>query len=63
MIPVRSSAIRAVDYDITTKRLLIKFTSGYSYVYHGVPESVFNGLLNASSKGQYFNRYIKNHYR
>ncbi|WP_409339851.1 KTSC domain-containing protein [Ornithobacterium rhinotracheale] len=40
-------------------QLYINFRSGYTYVYHRVPKSVFNGLLRAPSKGKFFNRYIR----
>ncbi|MRI64720.1 KTSC domain-containing protein [Ornithobacterium rhinotracheale] len=59
MIPVRSSVIRAIDYNHSTMQLYINFRSGYTYVYHRVPKSVFNGLLRAPSKGKFFNRYIR----
>ncbi|WP_264847497.1 KTSC domain-containing protein [Capnocytophaga catalasegens] len=62
MISVRSSVIRAVDYNPLTKQLFIKFHSGYTYVYYGVPESIFRGLLRASSKDSYFNTYIRGRY-
>lgn len=32
------------------------------YRYYNVPEHVFLGLINASSKGRYYNAYIKDRY-
>ena len=61
MIPVRSSALRAVGYD--GSRLTIVFQSGKARDYHGVPPTVFYGLLDAQSKGRYFNRHIRGNYR
>ena len=60
MIPVNSSNLYAVGYDGSTLR--IQFHSGGIYDYVGVPESVYNGLMNASSKGSYHAANIKNVY-
>lgn len=60
MIPVNSSNISSVGYENGT--LYIAFHSGGLYAYSNVPEIVFNELLNAPSKGEYFHAYIKKHY-
>ncbi|HBJ87623.1 MAG TPA: KTSC domain-containing protein [Verrucomicrobiales bacterium] len=59
---LNSSAIYAVDYDPASARLEIEFTSGRIYTFYRVPESVYHGLVTASSPGWYFNHYIKGHY-
>ena len=60
---LNSSAIRAVQYDTATLILTIWFTGGsQGYHYYNVPDWVYAGLLSASSKGQYFNRYIRDQY-
>lgn len=59
---VSSSAIRSVGYDSATGTLEVQFTSFTVYRYCNVPESVYRGFINASSKGTYFNRYIKDNY-
>ncbi|HUB87499.1 MAG TPA: KTSC domain-containing protein [Verrucomicrobiae bacterium] len=62
LIPVESSAIRAVGYDGHT--LAVQFnTSDKIYDHPGVPEAVFYGLLNAASKGAYYNQHIRGRYR
>lgn len=61
LIPVNSSAIRAVGYDCGT--LTVEFHSGRVYDHYGVPYSVFVEFMNASSLGVYYNRYIRGHYR
>lgn len=61
MIPVSSSDIVAVGYEGTT--LYIEFNRGATYSYSAVPQSVYNGLMNAYSHGTYFHQYIKNAYR
>ena len=61
LTPVNSTAIRAVGYDGYT--LTVEFHSGRVYDHPHVPYSVFEGLLNASSKGAYYNRYIRGKYK
>ena len=60
MIPVSSSNISAIGYDGTT--LYVGFRSGGLYKYFNVPQSVYNGLMSASSHGSYLANYIKGHY-
>lgn len=62
MIPVSSSNLVAVGYNSQSHTLRIQFRSR-TYDYFNVPESVFNGLLNAASKGKYHAAFIKNAYR
>ncbi|MDC4249603.1 KTSC domain-containing protein [Clostridium perfringens] len=62
MIPVSSSNLVAVGYDSSTTTLRIAFHSGV-YDYYNVPQNIFEGLLNASSKGKYHHAFIKNSYR
>jgi hypothetical protein len=57
-----SSNLKRCSYDIETETLQIQFHSGKVYTYQGVPASVYNGLLEASSPGQYFNSNIKGIY-
>ena len=57
MIPVTSSAIRAIGFDGYTLR--VEFRNGRTYDHSGVPEQVFYGFLNASSKGRYYNDHIR----
>jgi len=59
---LESSNLKRCSYDIETEVLQIQFVSGKVYTYQGVPASVFNGLLEAPSAGQYFNQNIKNIY-
>lgn len=62
MTPVNSSNLSAVGYDRSTRVLYISFNSGSTYAYDGVPEHVYIGLMNATSKGSYHAAYIKNSY-
>ena len=60
MIHVQSSNLVAVGYDNGT--LVIEFHSG-TYEYRGVPANIYQGLMAASSHGEYHARYIKNSYQ
>lgn len=61
-IEVESSNIDAVAYDSDSETLYIRFKGGAEYEYRDVPEFVYEGLLEAESKGKYFWRYIRNIY-
>jgi len=57
-IPVESEVIAAVSYDKMGGKLTIYFKSGREYEY-SVSLATYVGLMTASSKGSYFNHYIK----
>ena len=59
MISVSSSNLSAIGYDYDTSTLRIEFIKGGAYMYQGVPADVYEGLLAAGSKGQYFDQFIK----
>lgn len=61
MVPVSSSAIRAVGYDGST--LTVEFHTGRAYDHPNVPYHVYLGLMQASSMGAYYSRYIRGKYR
>ncbi len=63
MIRVNSKAIVEVGYDPQTHRMKITFEQGDSYDFCGVPADVFDGLLNAHSKGSYYNERIRDRYQ
>lgn len=63
MISVKSSNLRAVDYNPSTHMLTVWFRNGTVYEYYGVLQSVFDGLLSATSKGRFHHRYIRYSYR
>jgi hypothetical protein len=54
---VFSSSIRSIGYE--NGILEIGFVDGGVYQYSGVPESIYQGLLNAPSKGKFFHAFIK----
>jgi KTSC domain len=59
---VASSAIQSIEFDELTNRLQIMFTNGKTYTYFAVPRSVYESFVNASSKGIFFNQFVKDHY-
>lgn len=59
---VQSSAMNRVDYDEPARRLDIWFRATGRYSYFGVPLAIYVGLLNAPSKGRYFNDNIRDHF-
>ena len=61
--PVSSSNIRSIGYDSQSAILEVEFTSGDVYQHFDVPAHLYQGLMNASSKGQFLNDYIKYNYR
>ncbi len=61
--PVTSSDLASVGYDNEGKILEIEFNSGQVYQYFAVPEYIYEGLMNATSHGKYFNQEIKDNYQ
>jgi hypothetical protein len=59
MVYVNSSAIQFASYDEDTLEMKITFTSGGTYIYYGVPKWKYDGLINSSSAGTYFNNHIR----
>jgi KTSC domain len=60
--PVTSTNICSVGYDTDNQILEVEFNSGAVYQFTSVPLGEYEGLLNADSKGKYFNANIKNRY-
>ena len=60
MTPVSSSNISSIGYENGT--LYVSFHSGGLYAYSGVPVSVYQGLMSASSHGSYLARIVKGVY-
>jgi hypothetical protein len=56
---VESSVMTFVKYDDDASELDITFTSGKTYRYLKVPAEIYDGLLDAKSKGEFFNDNIK----
>jgi KTSC domain len=62
MIQVASSSIRTVDYD--ENNLFVHFHNRATiYIHPGVPYWIYYALLQASSKGKFYNQQIRGRYR
>jgi hypothetical protein len=59
-VPVDSTLLASVMYDVSESTLQLEFRDGAIYRYWNVPPAIHNGLLAADSKGSYFNREIRN---
>ena len=58
-IAVDSTTLRTVGYDAERQLLQIEFQNRSIYQYFHVPKAVYAALLQAPSKGAYFNRSIR----
>ncbi len=58
-IPVDSSNLASVGYEESQQILEVEFTHGGIYQYFSVSVSVYEGLMQASSHGQYFDQNVK----
>ena len=59
---VISSNLKSVGYDSGTSTLEVEFKKGRIYQYQNVPQEKYSSLLDADSKGRYFNKNIKDLY-
>ncbi len=57
---ISSSTIKSVVYNSDTRNLFIRFQTGSSWVYEGVPSLIFDHFMKSESKGQFFAKNIKN---
>ena len=57
-----STVISYFFYDEAAQTLHIRFLSGTEYEYKNVPESVYQEMKKAISKGSFLNKYIKGIY-
>ena len=59
---VESTTMRSVGYDQTNQVLEIEFHTGMIYQYPDIPLVIYKALLEAESKGRYFNSEIRDTY-
>jgi hypothetical protein len=59
-VPLESSLLAWVRYDPARRQLQVQFRSGERYLYFQVPPTCYQQLLQAYSKGSYFNHQIRN---
>ncbi len=58
-LPVSSSNLASIGYDANCAVLEVEFNHGGIYQYSGVPEEIYQGLMNAGSHGTYFDQFVK----
>lgn len=56
---VASSNLASVGYDRSTEILEVEFLDGSIYQYFNVPQSIYEQLMQAPSKGGFLNSCIK----
>lgn len=56
---VESSTINTVGYDPEKRELHIDFHDSGAYIYHDVPQHIYEGLMMSGSKGKYLHMHIK----
>jgi hypothetical protein len=59
---VNSSNLITVGYDDAVGTLEVEFQSGKVYQYMNVPAQIYQGLMTASSKGEFFHDHILKQY-
>ena len=62
VVTVESTTLATVGYDASLKLLQLEFCSRSVHHYFGVPVTVYQALLDAPSKGGYFNEIIRGRY-
>jgi lysyl-tRNA synthetase class 2 len=59
---LQSSILARAQYNAARAWLLLEFRDGSRYCYSGVPDPLFTRLVQAPSKGAFFNHQIRNRY-
>jgi len=62
-VPVQSRLLATMAYDPNQAVLQLEFHGGTVYQYFHVPCQTYQDLLQAHSKGTYFNRYVRSVFR
>jgi hypothetical protein len=57
-----STVIEKMEYDAEASTLLIRYTSGQSYLYKNVPETVYKDLKASRVKGRFLRFFIRDQY-
>lgn len=59
---VESEALRRVEYDLPTRTLFVQFASGEWYAYLEVAPDTYARLVEAPSKGRFFQDELRDRY-
>ena len=57
-----STVIRRFQYRPAEKILEVQFVSGRRYLYHDVPQAVYDQMRRSLSKGEFFNAHVRDHF-
>jgi hypothetical protein len=57
-----STTLASACYDHRRLQLQVKFRDGTRYTYAAVTPALFRDLIGASSKGKFFNQYIRDRF-
>ena len=57
---VDSSSLQSIGYDEQFETLEVEFRNGAVYQYYNCPQPMYDALMSAPSKGQFFNANIRN---
>lgn len=58
-VQVKSSNLKGFFHNSKKRELFILFNTNRTYKFLAIPDNIVVGLANASSKGVYFNEYIR----
>ena len=61
-VDLLSTSLNAATYQDHSACLELEFRSGEIYRYRGVPAHIYQDLLQAESKGRYFNQHIRDRF-
>lgn len=61
-VVVSSTSIASIGYEVRSGTLEIEFNNRRVYQYYAVPQSAYDALMAASSKGQFFVTQIKDRF-
>lgn len=55
---IDSTTLRKVEYDTSSRKLLVTFKGDIQYEYEDVPHTVFTKFRMAESQGSFFNKEV-----
>ena len=61
-VAVESSSVTSVGFDEAVSAMEIEFAGGAVYRYFAVPAAVHAAMMDASSKGAFFNQHVRAKY-
>jgi KTSC domain len=62
MTPVKSTNLHSLGYDPEAKLMRVKFRSGATHEYTGVPAAAHQAFLTAPSLGSHFANHVRGKY-